>query len=65
MKLLTTTTAAKELGVTADRVRALITAKRLRATLLGSQYVIQPADLDAVRVRKPGRPRNKEVRHAK
>jgi hypothetical protein len=37
----------------------LITAGRLRAEKLGMQYFIKPADLAAVRIRKPGRPKKK------
>ena len=53
---LTTTTAATQLGVTATRVRALIAAGRLKATLSGRDWLIAPRDLEAVRDRRPGRP---------
>lgn len=49
--------AAKALGVSKRRVLALIGAGRLRATRVGQAYVIRARDLDAVRVRKPGKPR--------
>lgn len=52
----TTTTAAAELGISASRVRAMIAAGRLAATLAGTVWVIGPKDLDAVRTRIPGRP---------
>src|SRR5258708_833938 len=52
----TTTTAAAELGVTPGRVRAMITAGRLHATLAGRDWLIARQSLDAVRDRKPGRP---------
>lgn len=54
---LTTQQVAAELGVTKARVHALIRAGRLRAEKIGIQYLIAPADLAAVRDRKPGRPR--------
>jgi excisionase family DNA binding protein len=47
---------AAELGVTKARVIALIRAGRLRAEKVGVQYLIDPADLAAVRNRPPGRP---------
>jgi len=53
---LTTTTAAAELGVTPGRVRAMITAGRLQATLAGRDWLIAPKALEAVRHRRPGRP---------
>jgi excisionase family DNA binding protein len=53
---LTTQQVAAELGVTKARVVALIRAGRLPAEKVGVQYLIQPADLERVRVRKPGRP---------
>jgi excisionase family DNA binding protein len=55
-QLYTTVTAAEELGVSQQRIRALIAAGRLQATLIGSVYLITPEQLDAVRDRKPGRP---------
>ena len=57
--LYTCSTAAAELGVTPTRVRALIAANRLRATLVGHVWLIEPAALDAVRSRKSGRPPSK------
>lgn len=60
---ISTQEAAVELGVTVGRVIALIKAGRLRAQRMGtgrrSIYLIAPADLDAVRDRKPGRPATK------
>jgi excisionase family DNA binding protein len=52
----TTGTAAAELGVSAGRVRAMIAAGRLAATLAGRDWLIEPKALEAVRDRKPGRP---------
>ena len=57
MKIISTAEAARRLGVTPNRVRALIEAKRLKATKLGNVWVINPKDLDAVKDRKVGRPR--------
>lgn len=57
MKVISTAEAAKRLGVTANRVRALIDAKRLKATKFGNVWMIDPKDLEAVKSRKPGRPR--------
>ncbi|HXC73038.1 MAG TPA: helix-turn-helix domain-containing protein [Pyrinomonadaceae bacterium] len=57
MKIITTTEAAKRLGVTPTRVRALIEAKRLKAFKYGREWLIDPKDLDAVKVRKVGRPK--------
>jgi len=60
MKIIGTAEAARKLGVTQNRVRALIEAKRLRATKLGNLWLIDPKDLDAVKIRKPGRPRKQK-----
>jgi excisionase family DNA binding protein len=57
--LYTCSTAAAKLGVTPTRVRALIAAQNLRATLVGHVWLIEPAALDAVRSRKSGRPPSK------
>jgi excisionase family DNA binding protein len=57
MKIISTAEAAKRLGVTANRVRAMIEAKRLKATKVGNVWLIDPKDLDAVKDRKVGRPR--------
>jgi len=59
MKIISTAEAARRLGVTPNRVRMLIEAKRLKATKLGNVWVINPKDLDAVTKRKPGRPRKR------
>jgi excisionase family DNA binding protein len=57
MKIISTAEAAKRLGVTKNRVRAMIVAKRLRAIKVGREWLIDPKDLDAVKDRKVGRPR--------
>ena len=55
--MLTTTQAAEVLGVTPVRVRQLIEAGRLKAVKVGRDWLIDPPDLEAVKVRTPGRPR--------
>ena len=57
MKIITTVEAAKQLGVTPSRVRALIESKRLKAFKYGREWLIDPKDLAAVKNRKVGRPR--------
>ena len=57
MNIIGTAEAARRLGVTRNRVRALIDAKRLKATKVGNAWMIDPKDLDAVKDRKVGRPR--------
>ena len=57
MKIITTVEAARRLGVTPNRVRALIQAKRLKAFKFGREWLIDPKDLDAVMDRKVGRPK--------
>jgi excisionase family DNA binding protein len=57
MTLIGTAVAAQRLGVSQDRVRALIKAGRLPAKKLGRDYFIEPKDLALVKNRKPGRPR--------
>jgi excisionase family DNA binding protein len=59
INVLTVTEVAGKLGVTRSRVLALIRDGRIPVERIGSQYVIKPADLAAVRVRKPGRPKKK------
>lgn len=57
MRKLTTEEAAKRLGVNRSRIRQLILAGRLPAEKFGKAWAIDPKDLEAVRTRKPGRPR--------
>ena len=57
MKIISTAEAARRLGVTANRVRVLIRSKRLKATKVGHDWLIDPKDLEAVKDRKVGRPR--------
>jgi excisionase family DNA binding protein len=56
-EMLGTTEAGQELGVSAERVRMLITTHRLPARKIGRDWVIQRADLSAVAERPVGRPR--------
>ena len=55
-RFLTTRDAAAELGCSRCRVEQLILTKRLRAEKHGRDWVILPRALDAVRIRKNGRP---------
>jgi excisionase family DNA binding protein len=57
MKFIGTTKAAARLGISPNRVRALIDSGRLKAHKIGREYAINPSDLKAVKNRKPGRPR--------
>ena len=56
MSMIGTQKAAELLGVSQRRVSALIESGKLKASRVGNMWVIAPADLEAVRVRKPGRP---------
>jgi excisionase family DNA binding protein len=55
---LTTREAAERLGVTRERVYALIKAGRLPAEKFGPVWMILEDDLELVKDRKPGRPRS-------
>lgn len=59
MNLLTTKQAAERLGVTVQRVHALINAERLPAEKVGRDYLIKESALKLVAVRKVGRPAKK------
>ena len=52
--------AAELLGVSRQRIHALIQAGRLSATKLGTDYVITLRDLQCVGERKNGRPRKRQ-----
>lgn len=56
MNLLTTRDVAERLGITVQRVQALIKAERLPAQKIGRDYVIEEKALELVADRKPGRP---------
>ncbi len=59
MKLLTTRDAAERLGISVQRIHALIKGQRLPAQKMGRDYLIAAADLKLVKDRKPGRPRTR------
>src|SRR5437588_1882352 len=59
VKQLSVSEAAAELGVTRGRVHELIRDKRLAATKVGKQYVINAAALGKLKIGKPGRPKGK------
>lgn len=63
--VITTEEAAKRLGVSVDRVQALIRAGRLPAARFGKAYAINEADLDLVKNRKPGRPKSRHKHKTK
>jgi excisionase family DNA binding protein len=65
MNLLTTKEVSARLGVTIQRVQAMIRDGRLPASKLGRDYVIKEQDLRLVADRKPGRPRKQAVRSKK
>ena len=56
MKMLTTKEVGERLGVTVQRIHALIRVGRLPAEKFGRDYLIQESDLKLVKDRKPGRP---------
>jgi excisionase family DNA binding protein len=60
MATITTSEAARRLGVSVDRVQALIRSGRLPATNFGRAYAINEKDLKLVEDRKPGRPPTKK-----
>jgi excisionase family DNA binding protein len=53
---ITTAEAAQRLGLSVPRVKQLITSGRLHATKIGRDWLILPADLDAMPPRTIGRP---------
>jgi excisionase family DNA binding protein len=55
-ELLTTSQAAKKLGLSAGRVRQLVADGRLPVVRLGRDNLIRAADLALVKDRKTGRP---------
>jgi excisionase family DNA binding protein len=61
MNIISTAEAARRLGVNPSRVRALIDAKRLKAIKVGSVWLIDPKDLEAVKDRKVGRPKSIKI----
>lgn len=61
-KPMSTREAAKALGVSRQRMQVLLATNRLPAVQLypGGPYLINPKDLERVRVRKAGRPRKEK-----
>ncbi len=57
MKLLPTKDVAKALGLSVQRIHALINSGRLPAQKIGRDYLINEKDLELVRERKAGRPK--------
>ena len=57
MNLLTTAEVAKELDLSQRQVERLIKSGALKAELAGPILLIKARDIEAVRVRKLGRPR--------
>ena len=67
MNLLSTKEVAERLGLSVQRVQAMVKAGRLPAQMIGGTYIIKESDLKLVEDRKPGRPpkqasKGKEVR---
>jgi hypothetical protein len=58
---MTTSQAAKELGVHPSRVRRMATARGIGMKLTDRLWVFSAAEVEAMRVRKPGRPRTRPV----
>jgi excisionase family DNA binding protein len=54
--LLTTGQAARELGISAGRMRQFVTEGRIPVTRTGPYNLIDRDDLEALRQRRPGRP---------
>lgn len=65
MKLLSTKEAAGVLGITVQRVHALIKESRLPAQKIGRDYIIDASNLKLVEDRKPGRPPKTEAAKGK
>jgi excisionase family DNA binding protein len=57
MKIISTTEAARRLNVSPSRIRAMIGSGCLKGMKVGKVWLIDPRDLEAVKVRKVGRPR--------
>lgn len=61
MRIIGTKEAASRLGISDARVRALIESGRLKAVKIGGAWLIDPKDLNAVKVRKVGRPKSRKA----
>ena len=60
MKIIGTTEAGRRLGISDARVRTLIMSGRLKAVKVGGAWLIDPKDLDAVKIRTVGRPKSRK-----
>lgn len=58
--VINTAQAAKALGITQRRITALIKSGRLPAEKIGRDWLINDKDIERVRIRKPGRPKNQD-----
>lgn len=58
---ITSIQAAKELNISVRRIRALIDQGHLPAEKIGRDWIINQADLERVRERKPGRPKMRKT----
>jgi len=58
--LISSKEAAEKLGLSLRRVQALITDGRLPAQKIGNSYVVNEKDLELVKERTPGRPKNSQ-----
>lgn len=59
--MMTTTQAAEALKISRQRVLALIASGRLPAQKHGRDWMIEPSDIELVKVRRPGRPRKETL----
>jgi excisionase family DNA binding protein len=65
MNILTTKEAGDKLGITVQRIHALIKNGRLPAQKMGRDYFIKESDLKLVENRKAGRPSKQIVEQKK
>ena len=65
MNMLTTKEAGERLGITVQRIHALIRDGRLPAQKFGRDYLIKESDLKLVEERKPGRPSKQTAKKPK
>lgn len=56
LSLMTTADVAAELGISERRVRALATARNVGWRVGRGVWVFRPADIEMLRIRRPGRP---------
>jgi excisionase family DNA binding protein len=56
MQLISTSEAAKKLGIHITRVQVLVRQGRLPAVMVGGKYVLKESDLKRVADRRAGRP---------